>query len=743
MIALTEMRASVQSILYGPTEDGYTIVSALDSDSKRVVLDGRALPANIEPGDEIAVEGKWRQGKQGPTLRVSSARKTLPQSEKGLIAWLTKAKIPGVGAKRAERLVEAFGLQTIDRIVDQDPQAVKIIGKAKAPGAGQNIAARRAEAEVGAMLSAHGVNMSIQQKILKKYGDKTQETILKTPYELIVAINGVAFTTADKIAESAGIAKDDRSRVRAGILDVMRTATGDGHCALYHQQVIDTAYKLLYVDKHLIEEEIEKISKSRIVEVTINGMRGWALTRINDAERDFAENIVAKLAEKAIPIVPDDIALKCVEDSQEQLGVILNSEQKQAALLAISSRVSILTGGPGTGKTHTLKVILRAYMLLAKRHPDLAKKSSIAPAAPTGKAAKRITEMTMIEGKTIHRLLEYNPEHNAFERNASNPVDAGMVIIDESSMPDIFISNDLSKAWAGIRMLFVGDVDQLPSVGPGKVLADMLNSEAIPHVRLEQIYRQAEGSAIAIGSQSIKKGQMPEMTAPGKSDLVFIEIEDNEKIAERVVDMYVNKMPAYLARTGGDPTSIQVLSPGKQSEVGVIALNQRIQNLIHAGKRRGPTVPLADKLEGCVGDRIIQLENDYEKNIFNGDTGRIIEIDLDENGKVRQTHVDFGGEIVSFTGQALSNLSLSYALTIHKSQGSEFQVVIIPITNAHFTLMKRQLIYTGETRAKKICVFVGSKKAFRQALSREDTVTRTTLLASYIRELASKRGLVA
>lgn len=734
-----ELRASVLSVLFGPTDDGYCVISATDEKGERIVIDGKALPDTVEPGDEIIVEGQWRDSNQGMKIRASSARKTLPQNEKGMITWLTKAKIPGVGVKRAEKLVATFGLDVIDKVITLDPEAVKIIGKAKAQGAADNIANRRAEAELGAMLSAHGVNMSVQGRILKKYGDKTQKMISEKPYELIVNITGVAFATADKIAESSGIAKDDENRIRAGILEVMRAATNDGHCALYHQQVIDGAYKLLYVDRELIEEQINKIPTKRLKPVMINGMRGWSLTRINETEKRLASNIVAKLFENAIPEVPEDIAIECVTKAQQQLGVTLNKEQTAAAMMAIRNKISILVGGPGTGKTHTLKIVIRAYMLLARGWPQYAKNKTVKPAAPTGKAAKRITEMTLIESKTIHRLLEYLPEENAFQRNESNPIDAGLVIIDESSMPDVFISDDLAKAWAGVRVLFVGDIDQLPSVGPGKVLADMLSSEIVPHVRLQQIYRQAEGSEIALGAAAIRQGQMPEMGNPGQSDLVFIDIEDTGSISDRIVDMYVDKMPRYLAKIGIDPTSIQVLSPGKQSEVGVIALNKRIQAKLHEGSPKGAIAFLADKLEGRIGDRVIQLENDYEKNIFNGDTGKIVEIDIDDKGITREVHVDFDGEIVTFPGPTVNNLSLAYALTIHKSQGSEFQVVIIPVTNAHYTLMKRQLVYTGETRAKRICVFIGSRRAFKQALTREDTVSRTTLLAGYLRKAYEKK----
>jgi exodeoxyribonuclease V alpha subunit len=352
--------------------------------------------------------------------------------------------------------------------------------------------------------------------------------------------------------------------------------------------------------------------------------------------------------------------------------------------------------------------------------------------APTGKAAKRITEVTGIEAKTLHRLLEFRPETGMFERNATNPIEAGMIAIDESSMPDIYIARDLSQAWGNSKILLIGDTDQLPSVGPGKVLADLLESGEVPHTRLQEIFRQSAGSEIALGAETLKNGRLPEMGAPGTSELVFIPLENTEEIAKRITDMVVNKMPKYLTKNNLDPTSIQVLSPGKQGEVGTLNLNKLIQAEIHKDKN-SPKVMLSDQMEAKLGDKVIQLENDYSRNIFNGDTGKIIEIDLDDKGKARLTHVDFGDQIIAIEGATLSSMSLAYALTIHKSQGSEYQVVIIPVTNTHFTLMKRNLIYTGETRAKRICVFIGSKKALTMAVQKEDSSKRVTSLANLIK----------
>ena len=724
----SEMRVTVLSFLFGPTEDGYRIVSAHDQKGERIVLGGKTMPGDMEEGDEIVVEGKWRQSDRGNMLMVYNARKSLPQTEKGMAAWLTKAKIPGIGKVRAEKLVAEFGLDTLARIVSKDPKAVSIAGKKTIETAAPALQLRMREAEIGTMLAGYGIGSAVQNKIMEKYGVGTQAMLSDKPYQLITDINGIAFTTADKIARSAGIAKDSPERIRAAIIEALRIASNDGHTALYHQTLLNTVENMIYVDVDKIEDEIEALKNKGIRPYSVRGNRTWALTRLDDAEERVARNTIAKLREKGA--FSEEDANRAVDAAIAASKGSLNEKQRAAAVIALSHPFSILTGGPGTGKTHTLQIIIAAWRMLAREY-GLSLPVQIA--APTGKAAKRASEVTKVEGKTIHRLLEYDPESNAFQRNRSNPLDAGLLAIDESSMPDILISRDLTEAWGDSAILFVGDVEQIPSVGAGCVLRDLMESGIIPTTRLTEIYRQSEGSAVALGADAIRNGRMPDMSRPGAGELVFIDIDNPQQVAERIREMYVEKMPRYLASKDMDPSSIQILSPGKQGDVGTLNLNRIVQETIHGEDPKGPFVHLSDKMVGRVGDRVIQLENDYDLNIFNGDTGKIIEIETDSEGKVTDTHVDFGDKIVGFSGSALGNLTLAYALTIHKSQGSEFQVVIIPMTGVHYTLNKRPLIYTGMTRAKKICVFVGQRRALKTSLSREDAANRVTTLAERLR----------
>lgn len=729
MTQTAEMRVTVLSNLFGPAEDGYRIVSAHDAMGERIVMGGKILPDDLDEGDEMVVEGRWKQSDRGSMLMVSSARKTLPQTEKGMMAWLARARIPGIGKVRAERLVAEFGLDAIKRIVARDEGAQAITGKKALEGAAVALEHRMREAEIGTMLSGYGIGGAVQTKITHKYGAATQTVLSERPYDLITDIKGVAFSTADKIALSAGLAKDSQARIRAAIVEALRIAALDGHTACYHQKLLATVEDMIYVDRRKIEAEVEALSGSQIRQYELRGGRAWAMVRLDEAEERIARNIVSKLQQAADFTVED--AEAAVDEAIGASGGTLNREQRQAAVTAVSSPISILTGGPGTGKTHTLRIVIAAWRILCRRHRVT---RPIQIAAPTGKAAKRAAEVTGIEAKTLHRALEYDPESNAFQRNRSNPLDAGHLAIDESSMPDVLITRDLTEAWGNSMVLFVGDVEQIPSVGPGCVLRDMIESEVIPTTRLTEIYRQSEGSAVALGADAVRCGRMPEMAKPGKGELVFIDIDRPEDVAERIRDMYVNKMPRYLASRGMDPKSIQILSPGKQGDVGTLNLNRIVQETLHGESPEGPVVALSDKMVGRVGDRVIQLENDYDQNIFNGDTGRIIEIESQADGKATATHVDFGDKIVAFSGSMLGNLTLSYALTIHKSQGSEFQVVIIPMTGTHYTLNKRPLIYTGMTRAKKICVFVGQRRALKTSLGREDAANRVTTLAHRLRK---------
>lgn len=728
---ITDLKVIMLSSIYGPTANGYRIISAEKECGEKIVVGGQTIAENIEEGDEIVVDGWWKHSDRGTMLVATSAKRTLPQTEKGLRIWLTKAKIPGIGKVRAERLVDNFGLKAIDKLINKDPEALKAVGPKALNNASLILISRKKEIEIGTMLSGYGIGGSIQAKLMKYYGDRLQSILENRPYELTKSIKGIAFNTADKIANSTGISKEDPNRIKAGIRDRLDVNSKEGSTAILHEKLLENTSKLLNVNYTLIENEIREMQlDGSIKRIRIDGKTGWISKKFNETEEKIAENIVNKSKEKQI-FSNQDIEY-AVNLSEKKLNVNLNQKQKEAAIASLKYPIAILTGGPGTGKTKTLETILNAWKILIQSKKYNLSNNLIALAAPTGRAAKRASEVTGVEGKTIHRLLEYNPETKRFDRNKSNIIEAGFITIDESSMPDIFIMKDLSEAWGKSKILLIGDVDQLPSVGPGKVLSDLINSKIIPTISLTEIYRQSAGSSIALGATEVKEGRFPQVRDPGKGELVFIELQDPSEVANRIKDMYINKMPTYLAKNNLDSSSIQILSPGKQGEVGTINLNKIIQENIHGINPDGPSVKLSDNMMGRIGDKVIQLENDYEKNIFNGDTGKIIEIETNIKSEPIETHVDFGDKVVTFKGSSIANLTLSYALTIHKSQGSEYQVVIIPVTGTHFTLNKRPLIYTGMTRAKKICVFVGTKKALITAIKREDTGNRITTLQKRI-----------
>jgi len=817
-----ELKGSVQSVIFGPAPDnGFTVMSIHDATARRMVIVGYAALHGIQVGDDVELLGKWKTGPKGEQFSVSRAVKRMPQTLRGIEKWLAKAKLPGVGPTISAKLVKQFGLETIDRMIEGDEGVIAIVGKKKAPKIIAAITAKSAEAAVGTMLAAHDIGPAIQKKIFERYKGDAQSVLQTDPYRLILDLDGVAFTTADKIAQSTGLSKEAPSRIRAGIIETLREASLNGDCALYHGQLLEKCRQKLYVSEGLIEDQLEELSPRRIVPTRIRGQKAWALVKLHKLEREYARRLMRKLRDRGVP----DFGIEAVEQAVDQacsnLKISLNAEQRDGAIMALRERFSILTGGPGTGKTSTLKVICEAWRLLAPRIlMKVSENRQFALAAPTGKASKRITESTGFEAKTIHRLLEFKPEKGGFDRGEANPLDFGMICIDEGSMPDIKIMTDLARAWGQARVLIVGDTDQLPSVGPGKVLADMLASGHVPHVRLVQIWRQAAGSAVAVGADAIRNGHMPVMGMPGRSDLVHIDLSDPEAVADRIVDMYVDKLPKYLASLELDPASIQVLCPARVNAVGTISINRRIQNglrrqryeggwarisddmeivvgdrvvqtlSVHAGvqanvagevvridrndddrlqvhvefgsrpyayagrdldalavhSRRDGSVLLADRVkradgkaiqtEGGPGDKVIQLENDYERNIFNGDTGSIVEIDRDIAGHAVRTHVDFGGTIQTFEGRSLTNLALAYALTIHKSQGSEYQAVVIPVTTSHYAMLKRTLLYTGVTRAKRLCILLGTKKAMQRALDEEDAAARVTTLADAIREEA-------
>lgn len=734
MTTQSDISGTVQSILFGPAEDGFTLISILDGNGTRHVASGREALSSVNVGDELQLEGKWDQTDRGVIFRTYQARRSLPSTPAGLVRWLSKAKIPGIGERRAEKLVERFGTAAVSAVVAQEPDAVAIITKARIEKASDALAQKQHEAEIGSMLAAHEIGPRMQRKIFEEFGDRTHDVLTKNPYSLITRLEGVAFTTADKIAKSAGVANEAPARIRAGIIETLREAAKDGHCALHNAKLLETCRQRLYVDEKLIEAELDALQPRQIVQTEVKGQRAWALSRFHSLEQELARHVVRKVRDTSVPDYGRPAVEKAVSEACSNLNLSLNAAQKAGAIMALTNRISILTGGPGTGKTRTLQIICEAWRILAPQiSASVPEQRQFALSAPTGKAAKRIHESTGYEGKTLHRLLEYLPEYGGFQRNTGNPLRFGLIAVDESSMLDVQIATDLARAWGSGRVLLIGDTDQLPSVGPGRVLGDLLDSEVVPHVRLTEIWRQAKGSDIALAADAIKQGKVPAGKAPGQSDFVFIDMPKIEDIPPRIEKMFAEDLPRWLDREGIEQ-DIQILTPGRKSLVGTHDLNARIQAVMREKRGcLGPYVQVAENGEAGVGDRVIQLDNDYERGIFNGDTGVVTSVVALDKGSHRAV-VDFGSTQHSFEGKTLSNLALSSALTIHKMQGSECQVVIIPVTTAHWNMMRRTLLYTGITRAKRLCILIGSRRALEKAVRTADGATRVTTLAGAIRK---------
>ena len=615
----------------------------------------------------------------------------------------------GVGPKFAKRIVQKFGKDTLDVIEEQPELLIEVegIGQVRVERIKKSWQDQKEIKNIMLFLQGHEVSTSHATKIFKTYGSESIAVVKENPYRLADDIWGIGFKTADVIAEKLGIGKDKFVRLRSGILYTLSKLSENGHCYAVRGQLIETAEKLLCVDGAELEITLDEMLR---VEDVIRDEEAIYLPPFYFSEVGCAKRL-RKLMKGRRRIVLDGEAV--TGQIQAQPGVIYDEIQLEAIRVAVSSKVMVLTGGPGTGKTTTTLGIICAYQRAG---------CQVILAAPTGRAAKRMSEAAGMEAKTIHRLLEYKPPEG-YQRNEEKPLEGDVLILDECSMIDIMLMYNLLKAIPEhMTLIMVGDTDQLPSVGAGNVLKDVMASGCIPVVRLNRIFRQAQGSRIILNAHRINKGEAIDMRGGKDSDFFFASEETNEGIVERLVKYCTENLPRYYH---ADPLrDIQVLTPMQRGTVGAANLNQVLQEAMN------PQGPALRRGGVCyrIRDKVMQIRNDYDKEVFNGDIGTVRRVDLED----REITVDFDGREVAYDVTELDELALAYATTIHKAQGSEYPIVVMPFSMSHFVMLQHNLLYTGVTRAKKILVLIGEKKAVFYAVRNGRMAERNTRLAERI-----------
>lgn len=713
----------VERLTFYSQESGYTVARLTCPRSTELTTIVGSF-ANIQPGQTLQLNGFWRDHPQfGPQFQVVNYKETKPATLTGIEKYLGSGLIKGVGPVTARRIVAHFGLETLDIIENQIERLIEVQGIAKKritliKNAWET---QKAIKEVMVFLQGHGVSTTYAVKIYKQYKDEAIATVTKNPYQLAADIYGIGFLTADKIARNIGIAPDSEFRYRAGIIHCLSEAAEDGHCYLPQSELIESVIKLLTTESHQPTEEA--------VAIIIKDMAlADELIRERDEEKTLlcykptyfhTEQNLAQLIRQRLenPVGTDIERVRdWIERFTASRKIQLSEQQRQAVETAAYSKIMILTGGPGVGKTFTTHTIVSLWKAMGK---------SIALAAPTGRAAQRLGEMTGLEAKTIHRLLEFDPRSRGFKRDSENPLPHTAIIADEASMLDLFLAYSLIKAvLAGALLLLVGDIDQLPSVGPGQILADLINSGRVPVVRLTQVFRQAQQSAIISAAHQINRGQYPTIEPISDNPMSDCIWHGGGHQPEHGVQAICELISDLIPRLGFNPaTDVQVLCPMTRGVVGTRNLNTVLQQLINP--------PSPDKVEinrgGMilrVGDRVIQQMNDYQREVFNGDLGIITDIDTVE----QEVIVQYGERTVIYDYADLNEITLAWSVTIHKSQGSEYPVIVLPIYMQHYMMLTRNLFYTGLTRAKKLVIVVGAKKAISLAVRSTDDQKRYTRL---------------
>ena len=719
----------VERVTFHNAENGFCVLRAKARGHRELVtVVGHA--AVISAGEWITASGEWVNDRtHGQQFKARFMRTSAPTSIDGIEKYLSSGMIRGIGPVYAKKMIKAFGEKVFD-IIEAEPDRLREvdgIGPVRAKRITDAWAEQKIVREIMVFLHSHGVGTARAVRIYKTYGADAVQVMTENPYRLARDIRGIGFKTADAIAMKLGIEKTALIRVRAGISYALTEAMDEGHCGLPTDELVPLAVDLLEVPRELVLTALDlELAEGAVVADTVGETSCIFLGRLYRAEQVIAERIL-RLANGTLPwpYIDPEKALPWIE---QKTGLSLAERQVAAIRLALVSKVLVITGGPGVGKTTIVNSILRILS---------AKGVTLLLCAPTGRAAKRMTEATGFEAKTIHRTLEVDRKAGGFKRNSDNPLDCDLLVVDETSMVDVLLMQALLKAVPdNAALLVVGDIDQLPSVGPGQVLADVIASGAVPVVRLTEVFRQAAQSRIITSAHKINQGSIPDLSKPeGDSDFYFVQADDPETAVPRIVDLVKMRIPQ---RFGLDPIrDIQVLCPMNRGGVGVHSLNIELQAALNpAGDRKVERFGWTF----APGDKVMQIENDYDKDVYNGDIGYIDDVDPDAG----ELTVSFDGRAITYGFGELDTLVPAYAATIHKSQGSEYPAVVIPLMTQHYTMLQRNLLYTGVTRGKRLVVLVGQKKAVAIAVKNVSGRRRWSKLKEWLdaNSIMTRDGIV-
>ena len=704
LFSVERLRCIVERITYQSEDGSYSVLKCRAKGRPDLVPVVGALP-ETHPGAVLLLEGFWKNdAKYGFQFFAVKAEETLPATAAGIEKYLGSGLVKGIGPKTASSIVRVFGTDTLSVIENSPERLLEVhgIGKVRVERIKQSWQEQKEIRDIMLFLQSHDVSTAHAVRIYKTYGASSIDIVRENPYRLAEDVYGIGFRTADKIAEKLGVGKDQEIRLRSGLLYTLNQMSQEGHCFASKAELCSKASGILEVPEQGLPDVLDKLIQDRTL---FEEDEALYLPPFYYAEKGAAERLCRLLSHP--------VRRHRTHMLSESGGMKYDETQLEAVEKALSSKVMILTGGPGTGKTTTTRAIIEAYTQEGSR---------ILLAAPTGRAAKRLCEATGLEARTVHRLLEFKPP-GGFQRNEERPLEGDVLIVDECSMLDLLLFYNLLKAVPlTMSLVLVGDSDQLPSVGAGNVLSDLISSGCIETVVLTRIFRQAQQSRIVLNAHRINHGKMIDLSGGRDSDFFFIE-KPREEIVDTITGLCLRRLPDYYHV---DPEDIQVLTPMQKGEAGAQNLNISLQAVLNPS-----SLFLAyGGIQYRVRDKVMQIRNNYDKEVFNGDIGFIESVNLEEQTLI----VSFDGREVEYERSELDELSLAYAVTVHKAQGSEYPIVVLPMTKAHYMLLERKLLYTAVTRAKRVMVLTGEKSAVRIAINKEDTSKRNTRLAERVRK---------